>query len=205
MIYSLLILVACAPEAQKEKGGVYISFPKTGKFLQNLQSGKQTHFATSDTNSTDENEPKVIGDIDCYVVILTYDKEVGRCKNFDSGYEIVVSDSFGSILAGSAIELDVEAGPKRTFTVLGSSSPTGYCPDFRTITEADKDKISQPFVLGSKTVDIAAGTTVDLEITVSLNENSNSIHDCQGEHFSWEVVEEARFDEARFDEASFAP
>ncbi len=207
----ILLLASCAPRpVEGDKSKVVIRLPASSTNL----SGQKA----SGSNLRQAKAINTINDINCYVIMVSYiEGEIlpppGGCfQNVPAADGTVskqavvldVRSSFGSIQAGGAMEVEVNSGPGRIFSVIGFQSTLGYCPFFNALSDAERTSIGTVLKLGSTRADIF-GEFVDLNIDISLT-GSQAIDKCEGGPFNWEQpVTESLWDQAIWDQAVWGP
>ena len=146
-----------------------------------------------------------LNDIDCYAIVVSWDSGVGICSTATPSVVIAKAQmAFGSIPDGDTIEIEVDSGLARTIHIIGFSESSGTCPDFKSLTQAQRTTMSNPFLVGSTTADLI-GPTVEVDITISMTGSQEITGDCENLPFEWEIISNGVWDSSNWDSANWAP
>lgn len=205
LIFTLIIgFASCAKQVdQKNKGRskFKIRLPKSDKSkvkrsIQSVVTGMYT-----ENNITDPD----LNDVDCYAVFVSWNNNLGICKDAD-GADIATADQvIGSESDGGVLEADVESGSGRVFRLLAFRWVGGSCPDLAVLDYQDYQNMSAPAIIGEATADLVAGETVTIDITASVDGDTKFINTCRDGPFTWELP--GLFDDpaSKWDSAKWGP
>ncbi len=178
LVVLLFTIFSCGTDKNslsKDKTMVSFSFENLGRD-DDLESKNPKEWGQGDP--TDKSQ------FNCYGIFVGYPTDSpNSCVNPSLQVIARPHQMAGLIPVGGSLDLVVDSGPQRKFQVVGFKSNTG-CPNVENMTDAQEARMSAPFILGERVVDLAGGT-MEVGITTSFDLNKK-IKDCKGPMFGWE-------------------
>ncbi|MGE0525488.1 MAG: RCC1 domain-containing protein [Bdellovibrionales bacterium] len=183
---ALIVSVGCTRDASQDSTLILRFDQESGRsqktFAASIEPTSVAHGLSLSTKpSWSTIIPSTLADINCYMVFLGADTpglQESSCTN-ENNEKIM---SFG-VMAGlfsreSSAALSVRSGPQRRIYIVGLKMVSGSSCETMTGTELTFSNYSNPYLLATKTVDLAPGdVTVDLTMSAQFT-SSTKLNEC---------------------------
>lgn len=180
-ILLLLLIFSCSKDREELKSKVKISF--------NYEKDQNSNFLDSKSISTSNSnwglvDPTSISEFNCFGIFVSYPEESPNSCSTLSGNVVLRPHQMGGLISSSGvINMELDSGPGRKFTVVGFKDSDGACPGVHQMSDNEKSYMSAPFILGSKTQDLIPGIN-EIDINASFG-GSTKFEECAGPLFGW--------------------
>lgn len=176
----LLALLNCSRKEER-KASLSITFPSTPATPGVSKSKISALQSTSTASTWGLERPSSISNISCFAVFVEKTGSVNpdQCQTSSGSSAFSYYVAKGFFQAGETVSLEVDVGVSNVILVGASSlNPSVDCVDI--VNSINKERYSQPLVLGKANVDLLPDKVNEVDIEASLTTTSVALESCTG-------------------------